>query len=506
MKGITLILISVCTFCSFGQLENLVYDKEKSSWKILRSEYGVLINKELNLLTLTGDDYNHTFSLSKKELDEFGYFNINVNGGNYTSNESYISWASILKNRNVAFYSSGKRIARIDMVNNTIQTLERPYIKGASFQLEEKTFENDNIAYYRVIPSKNGYGFYEFYKVDFKTNEVVKVFNVPSTKNPDLMDTHLEGDIVFTFDIEQGIRIYNLQTNKQIRHIKCLDIIPPIVFKDLSNVRSVSISITWRENQPILWVRIDDVNWKWDYSFSYNLHKGFVTEDKYEHDDLPKNELTPIWTGDKHMFYESVVKVKELKTVSLPRNKPKMINWTTEPAIANYQQYMDEFLKIREETETFIQGLGDDKLVALHDKYEDHIPWLFKVSQEYYISPEENKKLYKKYKKHRAIITPEELKKMEAYSSIIKEEYFKLAKRNNEIRANHVDKLYTLYLYADERKIQLVHTFENALRMRGVKDEKYQVEVTKVDEYGEYLIIFDLQKKEVLSTTRKTDF
>ena len=95
---------------------------------------------------------------------------------------------------------------------------------------------------------------------------------------------------------------------------------------------------------------------------------------------------------------------------------------------------------------------------------------------------------------------------MEAYSSIIKEEYFKLAKRNNEIRANHVDKLYTLYLYADERKIQLVHTFENALRMRGVKDEKYQVEVTKVDEYGEYLIIFDLQKKEVLSTTRKTDF
>ena len=57
------------------------------------------------------------------------------------------------------------------------------------------------------------------------------------------------------------------------------------------------------------------------------------------------------------MFYESVVKVKELKTVSLPRNKPKMINWTTEPAIANYQQYMDEFLKIREETETFIQGL-----------------------------------------------------------------------------------------------------------------------------------------------------
>ena len=63
-----------------------------------------------------------------------------------------------------------------------------------------------------------------------------------------------------------------------------------------------------------------------------------------------------------------------------------------------------------------------------------------------------------------------------------------------------------LKVYADFNRTELIHSFEYGTKVKGIWGEKSQVEVTKVDKYGEYNIIFDLQKKEVLSTTRKTDF
>ena len=503
-------------FCSFGQLENMT----KGEYFGRISYNGeVTIGQGQTALRFEYKDYNHTFYISKSEVEGFCYFQFESGiKKKIASRNIEKQSAVVLESQNIAFFSSGKRVARIDMANNSIQTLEVPYYEDASYRLKEKSFYNNQMAYFMMEPYDDGPHKFELYEVDFKSKNVKKIFTLPILKNHDLVDVALEGDILFAFDIVNGIRIFDLKTGDQIRKIDYLDILPPIVLKDSSNFKSSSVAIFWstvnNKPKPELVIRIDGATqidsekFNWDFDFNYDIRAGVVSKVTYENKALSKNGLTPIWVGDRYMYYEFVRFSKDELYIGIPEY-PEFDGM--EFSKKYYANYMQTIYKTKHAIDSIYEANKNSNKLFGNGGYinniKDAIPPMYRRAQLFFFAKQEvYPGAYKGHKKERKIFGVEGKAEMDSLIPVLEREYARLIAHNNERLGMLSNAFGYLKVYADFNRTELIHSFEYGTKVKGIWGEKSQVEVTKVDKYGEYNIIFDLQKKEVLSTTRKTDF
>lgn len=505
---ITLTLLIIACVCS-AQYESLKEYADDKKFSYTKTKLTIYTDK--GKLHIENDKYSHDIPVSKTIAKDFEYHAYTNKWGTTTMNipveDMYVR---VDESNDVGFYLNGKRIARIDLMSKDLRTIKIPYRENYSYDICDRTFENNMTAYFVAIPRTNSIDKHIYvYEFNFESEEYKILFKVKTLSNDDYYDVELQGDILFMVDIKNGIQFYDIKSKKVIRHIKPEEFFPPIVLKDLDKMNSTRLSFSWFQNNPLLRIRFAELK-KWDYEFEYWLRSGMFDDEEYEKNGQSRDALSMIWVDDKYMYYKVEEYRRKAEYIEFPAYQKDVFKKNCSKA--SFKKYMRDFYDIHAKRQViYNENKNTNKLFPAGSRsYKDEVnalPELFINAKWYYfVNKQDDPKNYKWHKKERAAIGEEGKAEIDSLIPILMEEYNELKMHNNAIQLKNKDKVKKIRLFSDTDGQNLVYEFDQATKITGVLGKENQVKVWKYNEYGPYVIIFDLLNKEVVSTERKTDF